>query len=121
MTSKFSISFVIPCFNEQDNMEELLNRLNKVTGEIKDLSFIYLFVDDGSTDNGFEMINELCRENKDIKAIQLSRNFGSHLAITAGIEYALDSDAVIVISADLQEPPELISELINYWINGLIT
>ena len=69
-----------------------------------------IFVDDGSTDNVFEIIRQLCRENKAIKAIQLSRNFGSHLAITAGIEYALDSDAVIVISADLQEPPELIIE-----------
>jgi polyisoprenyl-phosphate glycosyltransferase len=115
---KKTITIVIPCFNEENNVDGLLKKLNSVTEEISEVSFNYLFVDDGSGDRTFEVIKKIRKENDKIRAIQLSRNFGSHIAITAGIENSISSDAVIVISADLQEPPELIGELIAKWQEG---
>jgi dolichol-phosphate mannosyltransferase len=109
---------VIPCYNEERNVSDLLLRMYRVLGETKSFSFCYLFVDDGSSDSTFEKIRTLSKENAKIKAIKLSRNFGSHIAITAGIENVENSDAVIVISADLQEPPELIEKLLAKWKEG---
>lgn len=113
-----SITIVVPCFNEQDNLEKLILKLDQVTGIIPGVTFIYLLVDDGSADNTFSVIKSLGQSHSHITAIQLSRNFGSHIAISAGIENARNMDAVIVISADLQEPPELIGELIAKWQEG---
>jgi len=115
---KSLITIVIPCFNEERNLALLVRKLNEASSGISDIDFQYLFVDDGSYDDTFETIEQLCLEDNSIKAIQLSRNFGSHISITAGIENAVNSDAVIVISADLQEPPELIKELIETWMKG---
>jgi dolichol-phosphate mannosyltransferase len=115
---KNKITIVIPSYNEERNLTELWRKLNKTTEEIGSCSFHYLFIDDGSTDKTFEKIKTLADENNKIRAIKLSRNFGSHIAITAGIENSTGSDASIVISADLQEPPELIESLINKWREG---
>ncbi len=113
-----SITIVVPCFNEQDNLEKLILKLDQVTGALHGVDFTYLLVDDGSADKTFSVIRSLGLADPKIKAIQLSRNFGSHIAISAGIENAANMDAVIVISADLQEPPELIGELIEKWQEG---
>lgn len=115
---KDKITIVIPCYNEERNLIELWRKLNKTTEEIGSCTFHYLFIDDGSTDKTFEKIKTLADENDKIRGIKLSRNFGSHIAITAGIENSAGADASIVISADLQEPPELIESLINKWKEG---
>lgn len=112
------ITIVIPCYNEENNLERLLGKLNDATSGIREVDFTYLFIDDGSADRTFEVIKEASLSDKKIRGIRLSRNFGSHIAISAGIENASSSDAAIVISADLQEPPELIGELISKWREG---
>jgi len=113
-----SITIVVPCYNEQDNLEKLIRKLDQVTRSVPGISFTCLLVDDGSADHTFETIRTLALAHPWIKGIQLSRNFGSHIAISAGIEHVTESDAAIVISADLQEPPELIGELIKKWEEG---
>lgn len=112
------ITIVVPCFNEENNIERLIQKLDQVTQTIPEVAFTYLLVDDGSSDNTFLVIRSLSQTDERIRAIQLSRNFGSHIAISAGLENVGNSDAAIVISADLQEPPELIGELINKWKEG---
>ena len=112
------ITIVIPCFNEEHNLEQLFTKLNSAVREIPEIRFFYLFIDDGSKDRTFEMIRSISSMNEKIRAIRLSRNFGSHVAISAGLEHVAGSDAAIVISADLQEPPELMRELIDRWQKG---
>ncbi|MEI6899769.1 MAG: glycosyltransferase family 2 protein [Bacteroidota bacterium] len=116
--TKANITIVVPCFNEEKNIERLLEKLNDATSSVTDVNFTYLLVDDGSADGTFNVIRNAAKTQPKIRAIKLSRNFGSHVAISAGIENAAGSDAAIVISADLQEPPELIGELISKWRNG---
>ena len=117
MTEK-RVSVIIPCYNELGNIEQLVGRLDSVAGELKTVHLDYLFMDDNSTDGTFELIRKLSQTNKRIKAIRLSRNFGSHIAISAGIENSACYDAGIVLPSDLQEPPELIPELIKKWEEG---
>ena len=116
--TKTNITIVVPCFNEEKNIDRLLEKLKNATLAITDINFTYLLVDDGSADGTFNVIRKAAEKQPKIRAIRLSRNFGSHVAISAGIENATGSDAAIVISADLQEPPELIGELISKWKEG---
>ena len=116
--SRKKITIIVPCFNEEKNLHALLARLNEVTAKLVMYDFNYLFIDDGSADGTFTVLKKIGQEDSKSRAIQLSRNFGSHIAITAGVENAGDSDAAIVISADLQEPPELIGDLIRKWEEG---
>ena len=115
---KKNISIVIPCYNEEKNLHLLTQKLFQEAKKLKNYNFNFLFVDDGSSDNTFEVIENLSKTDKMIKAIKLSRNFGSHIAISAGIENVENSDSVIVISADLQEPPEIIKKLLIKWNEG---
>jgi glycosyltransferase involved in cell wall biosynthesis len=117
MSEKETISIVIPAFNEEGNIDELLKRLSKITTRMVNFEWIYLFVDDGSQDNTFYRLKDNAMNNKKIKILRLSRNFGSHIAISAGIENS-KSDAVIVTCADLQEPVELIEKLVEEWKKG---
>lgn len=112
-----SINIIIPCFNEVNSIDALVQALIKVT-TILAFHVNYLFVDDGSSDGTFEHLAEISKEIKNIRVLKLSRNFGSHIAVTAGIENSMDIDAIIVLSADLQEPPELIPVLIKKWEEG---
>ena len=110
------ISIVIPLFNEQQNLPELYKRLNEVLTK-EDLRREIIFVDDGSTDESFEVIHQLRSKDETVKAIRFSRNFGHQIAITAGIDYC-KGDAVIMMDADLQHPPELISDFLVKWREG---
>ncbi|TSA25914.1 glycosyltransferase [bacterium] len=114
MIKENTVTIVIPSFNEEKNINELLKRLFQITSKLDNFEWFYLFVDDCSQDRTFDKLKEKAVNNKNIKIIRLSRNFGSHIAISAGIENS-NSDAVIVISSDLQEPPELIEKLIKEW------
>lgn len=111
------INIVVPCYNEENNLERLLSKLDEVI-KITGFQFNYLFVDDGSTDGTFAYLEKICRLRKSIRVLKLSRNFGSHIGISAGIENSQDVDAIILLPADLQEPPELIPELIKKWEEG---
>ncbi len=110
------ISVTIPTYNEEENIPALYERLRHVSSALKqDVEFI--FVDDGSTDGSFRILEELARRDARVKVIQLSRNFGSHAACLAGLSRA-SGDACAFLSADLQDPPELLVMLIEEWRKG---
>src|SRR3972149_3214540 len=110
---KKKINIIIPCFNESENISYIINEIER---SIKGLDYIYeyTFIDDGSTDDTYSNIEKLAAERSDINIIKLSRNFGKESAIAAGLEFC-NSDAAIIIDADLQHPPYLISTLIYEW------
>lgn len=112
------ISILIPTYNEQENIVLLFNELNAVTSiHASKYNFEYIFVDDGSQDNTLFYLEKYAKENNKIKIIELSRNFGKEIALTAGI-HQIDSDALIIMDADLQHPPKLILDFIEAWENG---
>ncbi len=108
------ISVVAPVFNEAQTIREFFTR---VTQTLKNFSFELVLVDDGSHDLSWQIIQELAKSNKSIRAIRLARNFGHQAALTAGLEHA-KGDAVIIIDSDLQDPPEIILEMIEKWKEG---
>ena len=110
------ISVVIPIYNEEDNVAAIYRRLDQAIQKVS-LSKELIFVNDGSTDRSFSIIQRLASDDRDIKYIDLSRNFGHQIAVTAGLE-ASTGNAVIVIDADLQDPPELIPQMISKWQEG---
>jgi dolichol-phosphate mannosyltransferase len=109
-------SFVIPVLNEQETLRELYRRLTAVMAQL-DGSAEILFVDDGSTDASFAVIEELHARDPRVRAIRLSRNFGHQVALTAGIDHAT-GNAVILMDADLQDPPEVVPEMARRWREG---
>lgn len=111
------IILLIPAFNEADSIESLIHRLDKVTNEISQYQFHYLFVNDGSTDQTLAILQEKEKTHPLVSYLDLSRNFGKETAMLAGLDYA-ESEAVIILDADLQHPPEVIHEMINYWEEG---
>ncbi len=109
-------SFVIPVFNEADNIAELYDRLCELLGGL-DAPAQVVLVDDGSSDESLAMMRELARKDQRLKIVELSRNFGHQIAITAGMDYAA-GDAIIIMDADLQDPPEVVCEMIEKWKEG---
>jgi dolichol-phosphate mannosyltransferase len=105
------IDILVPCFNEQENLEELYSRLTKVLLEIK-IKFNIIFIDDGSKDKTWDKIKLFSKNNELIKGIKLSKNFGHQYALKAGIDLA-NADYVLSLDADLQDPPELLKEMLN--------
>jgi polyisoprenyl-phosphate glycosyltransferase len=113
---KVTYSIVAPIYNEKENLPELYRRIREVmdsTGEPWEL----LLVDDGSTDGSTDIIRALAREDRHVRPVIFARNFGHQIAITAGWDYAR-GEAVIIIDADLQDPPELILEMAKKWKEG---
>lgn len=116
MSIQVRYSIIIPMFNEEAVIQETYRRIRKVMGATGE-PYELIFVNDGSTDNCAQMIEEYSYWDESVKLIDLSRNFGHQVAITAGMDYAL-GDAVVIIDADLQDPPELIPEMIAEWKQG---
>jgi dolichol-phosphate mannosyltransferase len=113
---KITYSIIAPIFNEKGNLSELHRRVAEVmdsTGE----SWELILVDDGSSDSSTDMIRELAKKDKHIRPVIFARNFGHQVAVTAGLDYSR-GDAVVIIDADLQDPPELILELAKKWKDG---
>jgi len=110
------LSIVLPVFNEQDN---ILAVYSKIIENLKDFNLIieFLFVNDGSTDKSYQLLKDLAAKDPQVKYINLSRNFGHQAAITAGLDYAT-GDAVITMDCDLQDPPEVIPEMVKKWQEG---
>jgi polyisoprenyl-phosphate glycosyltransferase len=111
------ISILIPAYNEEEVLYSLYYRLIKVFDSIPNYFFEILFVNDGSKDNTLNIIKELRETDQRVSYVNLSRNFGKETAMIAGLDYA-QGDAVIILDADLQDPPELIPEMISYWEQG---
>lgn len=111
----FTISAVIPCFNEQDNIIPLYQGLTDILKTYP--AYELLFIDDGSKDNSLEIIRSLASTDKKVRFLSLSRNFGHQHALKAGLDHA-SGDCVISLDADLQHPPALIPALIEKWLEG---
>lgn len=110
------VSFVVPIFNEQDNINEFYIRMKQVMASLP-YSYDIIFVDDGSKDNTPVILSELAETDSRVQAYLLSRNFGHQLALTCGLDHA-EGDAVITMDGDLQHPPELLPELLKLWEAG---
>ncbi|ACV64801.1 glycosyl transferase family 2 [Desulfofarcimen acetoxidans DSM 771] len=110
------ISIVVPMYFEEKVVNECYMRLTSVLEQNK-INYEIIFINDGSTDNTLQILETLAIKDSRVKIINFSRNFGHQAAVTAGIENSF-ADAVVVIDADLQDPPELIPEMINLWENG---
>jgi len=111
------ISIIIPTYNEEEALPFLYERLTKLIDSIKEYKFEVLFINDGSKDKTLDIIKYIRKKDNRFCYVNLSRNFGKEVAMMAGLDYA-KGDAVIFIDADLQDPPELIPELIKYWEEG---
>jgi len=111
------ITILIPAYNEQAVLDQLYHRLSKLADDNSRYNFEFLFVNDGSRDKTLEMIVEYAKKDKRISYVNLSRNFGKEIAMLAGFDHAT-GDATVIIDADLQDPPELIPEMIGYWEEG---
>jgi glycosyltransferase involved in cell wall biosynthesis len=110
------LSVIVPVYNEQEAVPEFQRRLKVVLDDLRRSSEV-VYVDDGSTDGTLALLRDLRKGDPRVAVLSLSRNFGKEIALTAGIDHAR-GDAVIVIDADLQDPPELIPELIQEWQRG---
>ena len=111
------ITLLIPAYNEQEVLEPLFERLDTLAKSTKHYQFEFLFVNDGSRDDTLEIIKQRAEKDSRISYINLSRNFGKEIAMIAGIDH-VKGDAMVILDADLQDPPELIPEMIAYWEEG---
>ena len=111
------IAIVVPVYREERNLLALYQRLEEVTSKLPEYTWEYVFVNDGSPDRSYDVLKEIAKWDTKVKLIDLSRNFGKEIALTAGV-HAAQGDAVICMDADLQHPPEVIPELIKQWRDG---
>ncbi len=112
------VSIIIPVYCEEEVIQECYRRITTVFENLNDkYNHEIIFVNDGSTDRSFEILAEISREDERVKIISFSRNFGHQAAVTAGLKYA-EGDAVVIMDADLQDPPEVIPEMLKEWENG---
>ncbi|HHW22143.1 MAG TPA: glycosyltransferase family 2 protein [Clostridiaceae bacterium] len=109
-------SVIVPMYNEEEVIPETYRRLTKVMEGFGE-SYEIIFINDGSRDNTKAMLSELCKTDKRVKMIDFARNFGHQIAITAGMDYAA-GECMVIIDGDLQDPPELIPEMIKIWRSG---
>lgn len=111
------VTILVPAYNEQEVLELLYDRLQKIMDEQTKYDFEILFVNDGSKDDTLKIIQNLRKNDNRICYVNLSRNFGKETAMIAGLDYS-KGDCVVIIDADLQDPPELIPEMLKYWEEG---
>lgn len=111
------VTVVTPTFNEEKNIEQVYNEVKRVFGEIKDVNYSHLFIDNDSNDNSQQIIKSLCEKDKNVSAIFNRKNYG-HIKSPYYAITQCNSDAVIFLVADLQDPPDLIKDFINYWKSG---
>ena len=111
------VSVVIPMYYEEEVANECYNRLSGVLKKIENYEYEIIFVNDGSKDKTLEILETIAKEDKNVKIISFSRNFGHQCAVTAGLQY-VTGDAIVIIDADLQDPPELIPDMLKLWEEG---
>ncbi len=111
------ISIVIPMYNEEEVVMTSYLRIRKVIEELKQYDYEMILVDDGSNDKTLEILQKAAKENEKVKILSFTRNFGHQAAVTAGLRY-VTGEAIIIIDADLQDPPELLPEMLQLWEQG---
>ncbi|OYU84702.1 MAG: glycosyltransferase [Flavobacterium sp. BFFFF2] len=117
MKSQKNIAIVIPSFNEEGNIQVMVNALHQVLKNVP-YHYQFIFVDDGSKDNTLKVLQELAKTDPQVFYVELSRNFGHQNALKAGVDLAAEADAVITMDGDLQHPPDLLPELLAKWEEG---
>jgi dolichol-phosphate mannosyltransferase len=115
--AKKNVFLLIPAFNEAGNIAALVQEITTTLGTCSRYEFTVLFVDDGSTDNTLSVLRQSASSDFPIQVIELSRNFGKEMALTAGLQ-SLNCDAVIILDSDLQHPPKYIPQLLEKWEEG---
>ena len=116
MTRKL-LTITVPVFNETEVIQAFYDRVKKVVDSLESMNHEIIFIDDGSTDGSYEKLRDISDKDSNIHLIRFSRNFGHQIAITAGID-AAKGDAVVIIDADLQDPPEVIHKFLKKWDQG---
>ncbi|MCO6409312.1 MULTISPECIES: glycosyltransferase family 2 protein [Hoeflea] len=119
MTGK-TLSIVVPVYNEAAVLPELLDRLEAISGNLADefkLAVGFIFIDDGSSDDSFSILNAHDFGPRPVRLLQFSRNFGKEAALSAGIDAARSADAAVLMDADLQHPPEMITKFVRIWLD----
>lgn len=112
----YKLSIIIPAYNEEDNIPVIYSRIEKLAPQI-DGKINIIFVDDGSTDRTLNILRDLHKKDKSVSYISLARNFGHQIALKAGLNFA-GGDGIVVLDADLQDPPEIIPQMIEKWKEG---
>ena len=110
-------SVIIPCYNEEEVLRETHKRMTRVMQGMGE-SYELIYVNDGSRDDTAKILEDICKQDANARAIMFARNAGHQMAVSAGLDYA-DGDAVIIIDADLQDPPEVIPEMAARWKDGV--
>ena len=111
------VSLVIPMYYEEKVVEECYKRVKEVLENLKNYKHEIVFINDGSKDKTLELLEQIAKKDKNVKILSFSRNFGHQAAVTAGLKY-VTGDAVVIIDADLQDPPELIPDMLKLWEEG---
>ena len=117
MSQKELVSIVVPCYNEEETLETLYQELNKVSSNLTEFAFEYIFVNDGSKDTTLLILKEWAKKDERVKYLSFSRNFGKEASILAGLQYA-KGDFVATMDADMQDPPSLLPTLLQYIVSG---
>ena len=115
-----TLGIVIPVYNGASHILDCLGAVNEQTRQLAGMATELIIVDDGSSDNTLELVRNYRQQtgSRNIKVISLTRNFGKESAIQAGLNYAIEFDAVVVMDSDLQHPPELIPQMVEFWRQG---
>ena len=113
---KEKISVIVPCYNEQESLPYFYEEITKVSKEMNDNDFEFLFVNDGSKDKTLDIVKKLAKKDKRVRYVSFSRNFGKEAAMYAGLQYS-KGDYVTLMDADLQDPPSLLPEMYNLIVN----
>lgn len=111
------ISIVIPMYNEKEVAMTSYLRIRKVIEKLKQYDYEMILIDDGSSDQTLDILQKIAQENEKVKIISFTRNFGHQAAVTAGLQY-VTGEAIVIIDADLQDPPELLPEMVELWEQG---
>ncbi|MEC1525883.1 glycosyltransferase family 2 protein [Neobacillus niacini] len=111
------VSLIVPCYNEDESVNLFYSVVNPILAEIKDIEYEFIYVNDGSKDETIQKIKHLSNKESNVRFISFSRNFGKEAAMLAGIE-AARGEAVILMDVDLQDPPNLLPQMIQEWIEG---
>ena len=111
------ISVVVPCYNEEESIAETHRRLDALAADRPSECFEFVFVNDGSRDQTLKLLRCIAASDDRVRVVSFARNFGHQLAVTAGVDHAR-GDAVVLIDADLQDPPEVIEDMIDHWKEG---